>query len=56
MHDGKIYVNTEIEEGTEFCIELPIRSVSDSDSNNILQKNLNSKIERFDIEFSDIYN
>lgn len=56
MHKGTIYVNTEVKEGTEFCIELPIRKIMNTASNHAWQKNLNSKVERFDIEFSDIYN
>ena len=56
MHKGRIYVNTEITDGTEFCIELPIRKIMNTCSNQAWQKNLNSKVERFDIEFSDIYN
>jgi len=56
MHNGSIYVNTEFENGTEFCIELPIRKIMNTNSNKAWEKNLNSKVERFDIEFSDIYN
>ena len=56
MHKGIIYVNTGVKEGTEFCIELPIRKIMNTASNHVWQKSLNSKVERFDIEFSDIYN
>lgn len=56
MHKGTIYVNTEVTDGTEFCIELPIMKIMNSDFNHVLQKSLNSKVEKFDIEFSDIYN
>ena len=56
MHKGTIYVNTEVADGTEFCIELPIMKIMNSDFNHVLQKSLNSKVEKFDIEFSDIYN
>ncbi|MDO5516025.1 MAG: ATP-binding protein [Clostridium sp.] len=56
MHEGKIYANTKVQKGTEFCIELPIRKVMNSDPNDTWEKNLNSKVEKFDIEFSDIYN
>ena len=56
MHNGTIYVNNEFKNGTEFCIELPIRKIMNIDSNKVWEKNLNSKVERFDIEFSDIYN
>lgn len=58
MHKGIIYVNTEEREGTEFIIELPIRKLMNSECNHnrSWEKNLNSKVEKFDIEFSDIYN
>ena len=55
MHGGRIYVNTEVTEGTEFCIELPIRLIMDSQKECVLAKNLNSKVEKFAVEFSDIY-
>lgn len=55
MHGGRIYVNKEVTEGTEFCIELPIRTIMDSQKECVLAKNLNSKVEKFAVEFSDIY-
>lgn len=57
MHKGKIYVNTEIKKGTEFCIELPIRKImNNSASPNIAyDMSTESKVEKFNIEFSDIY-
>ncbi|ETI90566.1 MAG: Sensory transduction histidine kinase [Clostridium butyricum DORA_1] len=55
MHKGSIYVNTEISKGTEFCIELPIRKIMNNKTNYSMKKSLNSKVEKFDIEFSDIY-
>ena len=56
LHRGTIYVNTEIKNGTEFCIELPIRKIINSKDNNVREKNIESKVEKFQIEFSDIYN
>lgn len=55
MHGGRIYVNTEVIEGTEFCIELPIRKIMNSRNHCVHAKNLNSKVEKFAVEFSDIY-
>ena len=56
LHNGTIYVNTMIDKGTEFCIELPIRKIINNKINHVLDKNLNSRVEKFKIEFSDIYN
>lgn len=55
LHNGRIYVNTYIDNGTEFCIELPIRKIMNSSTSNVLDKNLNSKVQKYTIEFSDIY-
>ena len=55
LHNGRIYVNTQVNIGTEFCIELPIRKILNQKTNYFPKKNLNSKVERFNIEFSDIY-
>lgn len=53
MHKGDIYVDSKINEGTKFTIKLPIRQVENNNSKNIsLNK---SKIEKCNIEFSDIY-
>lgn len=53
MHKGNIWVNTEIEKGTEMIFSLPITK-SFNDHNTII-KPLDTKIERCDVEFSDIY-
>ena len=55
LHNGRIYVNTQVNIGTEFSIELPIRKILNQKTNYFPKKNLNSKVERFNIEFSDIY-
>lgn len=53
MHQGDIYVESRVNEGTKFTIKLPIRQVeSDNNKNISLNK---SKIEKCNIEFSDIY-
>lgn len=56
LHHGEVYVNTEFEEGTQFCIELPIRKIKKFKNNNVREKSIVSKVEKFNIEFSDIYN
>lgn len=55
MHKGNIYVNTEVTNGTEFCIELPIRKIMNYKEPNVREKSIISRIEKLDIEFSDIY-
>lgn len=56
LHNGEVYVNTEFEEGTQFCIELLIRKMKNFKNNNVREKSIVSKVEKFNIEFSDIYN
>lgn len=55
IHNGRIYVNTEVDFGTEFCIEIPIRKLMNSTHNNVLDRNIKSKIQKYRVEFSDIY-
>lgn len=56
LHNGKIYVNTSVKKGTEFNIELPIRKIRNNKTRFIIDKNLNSDLQRYVVEFSDIYN
>lgn len=54
QHKGQIHLNTELEVGTEFIIELPVDYVDQCMCENLyITKKTN--IERIDIEFSDIY-
>lgn len=56
MHDGKISVKSKYGEGTEFIIELPVKTISQEDipeSANEFQQQTN--VEKIQIEFSDIY-
>lgn len=41
--------------GAEFIFEIPIKVVSNKVDTEITNKTLNSKIEKCNIEFSDIY-
>jgi len=55
MHGGKIYLNKEIIQGSEFIIELPVKVL---DEINVCSENFNvaeNYIERIKVEFSDIY-
>ncbi|MEL7598065.1 MAG: ATP-binding protein, partial [Clostridiaceae bacterium] len=55
MHEGNIYVNSELEKGTEFIIELPAKVLSENvevENNSCSQSD---NIEKVKIEFSDIY-
>lgn len=55
MHDGKVYLNKEITQGSEFVIDLPVRILDEMKESN---ENLNvgeNYIERIKVEFSDIY-
>lgn len=56
MHGGKIFLESEIDIGSEFSFELPIKQLAQGEEefvNNNL--NANSNIEKIHIEFSDIY-
>lgn len=55
MHEGSISINSKSGEGTEFIIELPVKQISEECK---IQKNNSipqSKVEKIQIEFSDIY-
>ena len=55
MHEGKIYLNKEVIQGSEFVIELPAKvldNVKESNENPNIAQNY---IERIKVEFSDIY-
>ncbi|MBZ9684931.1 PAS domain-containing sensor histidine kinase [Clostridium estertheticum] len=55
MHEGKIYINKEITEGTEFVIELPVKILDNIKASNEIYNSAENDIERIKIEFSDIY-
>lgn len=54
MHGGNIKVNSKLEEGSEFIIELPVTLVEEDEEVSITQYN-ESKVDKILIEFSDIY-
>lgn len=56
MHDGEIYVNSQIGIGSEFIIKLPVKLIK-SEINEYDQagNSLNENVEKMQIEFSDIY-
>lgn len=54
MHGGKISVESEVGKGSIFKIELPVRTLKKPEIHKKI-KNIKSKIEMINIEFSDIY-
>lgn len=54
MHDGKIDVKSKYNEGTEFIISLPVKIVSNNDDSK-KDFTIQTKVEKIQIEFSDIY-
>ena len=56
MHNGIISVNSKIGEGSEFILEIPVNIIKDDASYMKKSKDKeNGKIDRINIEFSDIY-
>ncbi|WP_252232802.1 ATP-binding protein [Clostridium sp. ZBS15] len=55
MHGGAIKVNKEIKKGAEFVFYLPIIKMEDKDVCDLYDKRLDSRFEKYNIEFSDIY-
>ena len=55
MHGGSISVNSKINEGSEFKFELPNKKVIEDKANTNIRETSHSKIEKCNIEFSDIY-
>ncbi len=56
MHDGKISVKSEYGKGTEFIIELPIKTITEEENIYIVDDLAQqTNVEKIHIEFSDIY-
>ncbi len=55
MHGGAIKVNKEIKKGAEFVFYLPIIKMEDKEVCGLYDKRLDSRFEKYNIEFSDIY-
>lgn len=56
MHGGKIFLESEIDIGSVFSLELPIKQLAQGEEEFINSNlNANSNIEKIHIEFSDIY-
>ncbi|MGH4121084.1 PAS domain-containing sensor histidine kinase [Clostridium sp.] len=56
MHGGKIFLESQVNVGSEFSFELPIRQLPESEDEYVNNNfNADSNIEKIHIEFSDIY-
>lgn len=55
MHGGKIYINKEVTEGSEFVIELPVKILENIKESKEIYDTSENHIEKIKIEFSDIY-
>lgn len=53
LHGGEISVNSTLGEGTEFTVKLPVRTIETNNQN--FSYGISNKIEKINIEFSDIY-
>ena len=55
MHEGKVYLNKEITQGSEFVIGLPVKILDEIKESNETFNVAENYIERIKVEFSDIY-
>lgn len=55
MHGGKISVQSEYGKGTEFLIEIPIKTVPEDSTTIKAESKQQSNVEKIQIEFADIY-
>lgn len=55
MHEGKIWLNTKIEDGVEFVFYIPIKSIDSIDDIMLYNIEEHTIIDKCRIEFSDVY-
>lgn len=55
LHNGEIWINKDLNIGSEFIFYLPIAKLENSNANYFYNKVINSVSEQLKIEFSDIY-
>ncbi len=55
MHGGRIFVDTTEKKGAKFVFTIPIKLVKEKSENYPYDKQITSKVETCNIEFSDIY-
>lgn len=55
LHGGEVFLNKDLDKGTEITIGLPIKKVDSSEEQLFQDKVLDSRGKKFEIEFSDIY-
>ena len=55
LHGGEIYINKNVQKGSEFIFYIPIVKVDESPQISPPNKSIISRVERFNVEFSDIY-
>jgi signal transduction histidine kinase len=54
MHEGTITVKSEYNKGSEFVVELPIRTINEEPQTKMYWQHEDSRLERIKVEFSDI--
>lgn len=55
MHEGEIWLNTEVEEGVEFVFYIPIKTIDSIDDITLYNIEEHTIIDKCRIEFSDVY-
>jgi len=55
LHEGKVWVNSEVESGAEFIFYIPIKATNNEDDIKIYYIEPHSIMDKCKIEFSDIY-
>lgn len=55
LHNGRIYVNSTVNEGSEFTFELPVTTIEKESYLQGMEPSREERIHRINVEFSDIY-